>query len=300
MLLRAHDRERQDRIISKLCSSNLDGLLCSLPTQVLLVSGYWPVMGASVAIFTRDGDVHLLIPEDEEEIASQSSRAGRTVFHPAAWMRSRMRNRPFATRSSNFSGISTESARIGIETKQVVQPSCYAVTNLYLSSLHEMLGSAFSHLKLVPAEQVFEELKARKTGCELEQIRAAARIAGGAFKTATQRIAPGMREPEIASCFQSAFDQIPVAASVQRSYGFFFCMSGPNSAKAYSAYARTRQRTVEDGDLVMIHCNSCGDGFWTDVTRTYTVGVADHRQDEMRFGNHGCATGGIGDDRSGE
>jgi Xaa-Pro aminopeptidase len=59
-------------------------------------------------------------------------------------------------------------------------------------------------------------------------------------------------------------------------------MSGPNSGNAYSAYARTRQRTVEDGDLVMIHCNSCGDGFWTDITRTYTVGVADQQQDEMR------------------
>jgi Xaa-Pro aminopeptidase len=140
----------------------------------------------------------------------------------------------------------------------------------------------FPDLGLVPAEDMFEQLKERKTTRELEQIRAAARIAGCAFEAATQGIAPGMREPEIASCFQSVFDKAPLAASLQRSYGFFFCMSGPNSAKAYSAYARTRQRTVKDGDLVMIHCNSCGDGFWTDITRTYTVGVADRQQEEMR------------------
>ncbi len=50
------------------------------------------------------------------------------------------------------------------------------------------------------------------------------------------------------------------AQAVERSYGFFFCMSGPNSATASAAYARTRQRQIEDGDLVMIHANTCADG----------------------------------------
>ena len=49
-------------------------------------------------------------------------------------------------------------------------------------------------------------------------------------------------------------------------------MSGPNSATASAAYARTRHRRVEPGDLVMIHANTCADGYWTDITRTYTAG----------------------------
>ena len=46
-------------------------------------------------------------------------------------------------------------------------------------------------------------------------------------------------------------------------------MSGRNSAEAGAAYARTRDRQVETGDLVLVHCNSYGDGYWTDITRTY-------------------------------
>lgn len=59
-------------------------------------------------------------------------------------------------------------------------------------------------------------------------------------------------------------------------------MSGPNSATAAAAYARTRQRAIEDGDLVMVHANTCADGYWTDLTRTYAVGVESNLQREMR------------------
>ena len=34
---------------------------------------------------------------------------------------------------------------------------------------------------------------------------------------------------------------------------------------------RVRDRTSETDDIVMIHCNSYVDGFWTDITRTYTL-----------------------------
>jgi Xaa-Pro aminopeptidase/Xaa-Pro dipeptidase len=69
---------------------------------------------------------------------------------------------------------------------------------------------------------------------------------------------------------------------MERSYGFFYCMSGPNSAEAAAAYARTRQRRLEEGDLVLIHANTCGDGYWTDITRTYTVGEPPQRHIAIR------------------
>ncbi len=67
-----------------------------------------------------------------------------------------------------------------------------------------------------------------------------------------------------------------------RCAGSAFCMSGPNAAKASAAYARTRHRTLERGDTVMIHCNSYVDGLWTDITRTYTLQPTDERQRKMR------------------
>src|SRR5205823_5338313 len=52
------------------------------------------------------------------------------------------------------------------------------------------------------------------------------------------------------------------------------CMSGPNAARAGRAYARSRATRLRDGDLVLLHCNSYAEGYWTDITRTYSLGAA--------------------------
>ena len=58
-------------------------------------------------------------------------------------------------------------------------------------------------------------------------------------------------------------------------------MSGPRSAQAGGSYARTAARELRSGDLVLIHCNSYVDGYWTDMTRTYCLGEPDTRQRAM-------------------
>jgi len=50
----AHDAERMARVRAALRESGCDAFLCSLPTNVLLLSGYWPVIGSSVALLTAD------------------------------------------------------------------------------------------------------------------------------------------------------------------------------------------------------------------------------------------------------
>jgi Xaa-Pro dipeptidase len=58
-------------------------------------------------------------------------------------------------------------------------------------------------------------------------------------------------------------------------------MSGPNSAEAYAAYQRSRAREIQCGDLVLIHCNSYLNGYWTDITRTFCLGPVDERKQRM-------------------
>ena len=38
---------------------------------------------------------------------------------------------------------------------------------------------------------------------------------------------------------------------------------------------------MEQGDLVLVHCNACANGYWTDITRTFTIGKADQRKLSM-------------------
>ena len=38
---------------------------------------------------------------------------------------------------------------------------------------------------------------------------------------------------------------------------------------------------IETGDLLLVHLNAYADGYWTDVTRTYSMGKIDERKMEM-------------------
>ncbi len=59
---KTRDVERIKRIADALEQSHMDALVCALPINVLLLSGYWPVIGTAVAIITQGGFVHVLAP----------------------------------------------------------------------------------------------------------------------------------------------------------------------------------------------------------------------------------------------
>src|SRR5581483_169744 len=80
----SRDVERLERIQRALGEAQVDGLICTLPIYVLLVSGYWPVIGTSVAIVSRGGEVQLLAPEDERELAQKSWADQVRYFNPAS------------------------------------------------------------------------------------------------------------------------------------------------------------------------------------------------------------------------
>jgi Xaa-Pro aminopeptidase len=278
----AIDPERHSRVIAMLREEKLDALICSAPTQVLLLTGYWTVIGNSIAIFTVDGEVHVLLPEDEHEIAARSSNAVLTDFRPEQLhILTTPKEAVEKPLTHLCRKLSITQARVGMELEQDLQPASYAVTACYRSTLRDLLHEEFPKLTIVAADSQLERLKACKTVAELERMQASAKAAEAGFNAAPDAIQEGLREADIAAATQSAFERAPIAARMQRSYGFFYCMSGPNSASAAAAYARTRQRKVETNDLVMIHANTCGDGYWTDITRTWTAGEPTDKQIHM-------------------
>ena len=62
--------DRTQRLRKIMTSRTLDGLVCSLPVNVFMVSGYAPVIGNTLAIAGRDAAVTLLVPEDEKHLAA--------------------------------------------------------------------------------------------------------------------------------------------------------------------------------------------------------------------------------------
>lgn len=275
--------ERRSRIITSLLNSKLDAVLCSSSSEVLLLTGYWPVMSSSIAVHTADGDVRLIVPEDEVELAKKTSPARLISYKPAGL---HTLQPPLellrASLTQALGELGLEKARLGLQLGEGVQPSSYAVSYQFRSSLLDLLEQLLPNGSFEACDDLLEDLKAVKTAGELAILDKACHVAAAAFARAESVIKAGLRETDVAAAVQSAFETCPSARHFERSYGYFFCMSGPNSAKAAAAFARTRDRKLEAGDLVMIHGNTCADGYWTDITRTYTVGKPSARQTDMR------------------
>jgi Xaa-Pro aminopeptidase len=264
--------------------SHLDAIICSSPSAVLLLTGYWPVIGASVVVFTADGEVHVALPEDEVDLAGRTSGTSFIPYQPSTLA---ALTSPIEALANPLRLLLTKlglgKAAIGIEVDEEMQPFSYASCVHFRSSLADLLQQLAPESHYESCDSALEQMEARKTAKELEAMRRASDIAAAGFEHAAEAIQVGRREAEVAAAVQAAFQASTKAQGVERSYGFFFCMSGPNSATASAAYARTRQREIEAGDLVMIHANTCADGYWTDITRTYTAGAApSDRQAAMR------------------
>jgi Xaa-Pro aminopeptidase len=275
--------ERIARLKAALHEANLDALVCALPTNVLLLSGYWPVVGASLAVVARDGRVAVLAPDDERELAERGWAPDVRMFQPGSLTRLtrlvEVVREPLAVLAESM-GIAA--GRVGYEAGALDEPASYASMAAYGAALLPLLGEALPWATPTPAANTLARLRSTLTGDEIDKVRAACIVARSAFARGAHGLRVGLREPEAAALFQAPLAVEGLArAGVARAGGFVYCMSGPHSALAGAAYARTRSRALDAGDLVLVHCNSFVDGYWTDITRTYCLGAPDTRQREM-------------------
>ncbi len=275
--------ERVDRLRDALRKHKWDLVVCALPMNVLLLSGYWPVVGTGVVIAFSDGKICLLVPEDEEDLAKRGWADEVRTFKPGSLNEvittAEAIRTPLRELAQSFSA---EPLRVCFEAQETSEPASYAAMHLYNGTMRQLLEETFNIAMLTPVDGVLADLRARKTKLELSQIRDACRIAERAFQQGFEHIEAGASELEIAAAFRRPLStSLSDFPKLQRADGFAWCMSGANSALASGAYARSRAKRIESGDLVLVHCNSYADGYWTDITRTYFMGELDQRPKKM-------------------
>lgn len=279
----AESSERLERIRAALPKHNLDALVCTFAEDVLLLTGYFPVVGTAVAVATKDGKVACLAPEDEADLARSGWATEVRTYQPGSL--TQLISPVEAVReplTALLRDLGLASARLGYEELDFFEGSSYAAMYLFNTSITGLLKESAPGATLVTGADAISDLRSALTPYEVGRVRLACQIAGTAYTSAASRLKPGLREPEVASAFDG---EIVIRGlgheGVQRSDAFVWCMSGPNSALAGAAYARTRNRELQDGDFVLVHCNSYVDGYWTDITRTYCLGKPDERQRAM-------------------
>jgi Xaa-Pro aminopeptidase len=273
---------RIDSIQSVLRESRLDALVCSLPANVRLLTGYWPIVGPSVAIVARGAGTILIVPEDERELAGQSWADEIRTFQPGSLAdlhRPEEAIRGPLADAARSLGAGLQ--RLGFENGGMVEPASYTAMYLFGTDILSLLRDAFPSASLIAMEQGLGRLRSVKTPTEIECIRDVCQIAAAAFRKGACCLSPGLKETLAAAQFHRGLCESGSICRPGRWGGFAWCMSGPNSANACAAYARSDRRELSQGDLVLIHCNSYVDGLWSDITRTYCLGTPDQRMHRM-------------------
>jgi Xaa-Pro aminopeptidase len=237
-------------------------------------------MGESLAVCVRGGPTTLIVPEDEVEMAAAGFADSVEAFTADDLTDlERVSNALQPGLSKAFRGVDFSAGPLGIEMGGTMEAAPYLAFHIFGAKLPALLAMLLPDATFVGIDNWVRALGTLKTKTELERIRQACAIARSAFLSGAQQLRPGMNETGASQLFRGGLMACETSGpEIQRCDGFVFCMSGPNSAKAHSAYARNRCRTIESPDLVMIHCNSYIDGFWTDITRTFTLQTPDEKQ----------------------
>jgi Xaa-Pro aminopeptidase len=121
-------------------------------------------------------------------------------------------------------------------------------------------------VRFVPTERAVERLRVIKDDGEIARLRAAAAGLTRVAEAAMAAVRPGAMEREVAGVIEAALR----AAGYERPAFDTIVASGPNAALPHH---RAGERTLSEGDLVVLDFGGVLDGYCSDLTRTVSVGT---------------------------
>jgi Xaa-Pro aminopeptidase len=140
--------------------------------------------------------------------------------------------------------------------------------------LTRTLGATESAIELVATERLVERARVRKDPYEIATLREAARRLSVVAAAVPAEVRRGLAERDVAW----AIDRRIREAGFERPAFDTIVASGPNAALPH---ARPGERTITEGDLVVLDFGGVYASYCVDLTRTVSVGRADARAREV-------------------
>jgi Xaa-Pro dipeptidase len=269
------NQERLDRMRRAMEAERLDALAVRLPENVLLLSGFWPMIGASVLVFPREGRPVCAIPHCYEYEAGLSlweaepahfrygvldapepGSAVRDILSRAAWGKGWK--------------------RVGYEADfEVVAPSWNSgEAQVPGARARAIYQAAFEGAELVDVSAFLQVQRRRKTAYEIARIRIASEISAiglEAFERLARVGASGVElaagvEREIMARGTGYRGAFRVRAYAQVAVG------PDESAVGYRPNEVSTVRRLEQGDVALLELGVVADGYWADRTRVRVAG----------------------------
>lgn len=248
--------ERLERLTDQIVAHGFDGLALVPGPNLTYISGIHTHMSERpiVLFIPADDDPAIIIPNLEAMKARDAGIPEDRIF---AWNDAEGYHGAFQQACAH---LELADYMLGVEA-------------LYMRVLELQLLQRYAPgLQIAHAEPPLSALRSVKDAAEIAAMEKAISVAEKALKRIIPRIKVGLNERQIAAMLtqellSSGADSIAFGPIVS---------SGPNSA---SPHATPGDRTIRNGDLLVVDWGVYVDGYPSDITRTLAVGPID---DELR------------------
>ncbi len=267
--------ERLDRMRHAMERENLDALVLRLPENVLLLSGYWPMLGASTLVFPRESLAALLIPEyylKEAQAAVWEADVYTFAFgvlgapDPADSLRSFLSGLPHR---ANWK-------RIGYEGGfRMMAPAWQSSETLLPTEQTKALyEAAFAGAGMVDATALIQRERRTKTAYEADKLRVTGEIARIGLELFQRITVPGISGVELVAAVEA---EVMARGSgyrgAQRVRAYAQVATGTaETAIAYRMNEISTTRSLQPGEVAMLELGVVADGYWADRTRVRVAG----------------------------
>src|SRR5579859_1041615 len=288
------DTMRTQRIVEmfKQRGADFHAIVCRLPQNVVMLTGYQPILGNSFCIVTvnKAGQVEyrLAVPEDEKELVPQDIAVEVRTFSEETmdYIGNTIQavRGPLAEliRSANLN----ENAVIGYEGGYSPVATSYTQVGIPGPATLDLLHQLFLGGYLRDVTPMLDELASIKTEEELNAIRRSEEVGRQGFDAARNAVRVGATEADVAAATYAAMLKAGYAApGAHHVMPHVHVMAGPRAALAYRAFNLTSNASINSGDTVTVQMEIGINGYWAELTRTFFAGSI---SDEWRRAHSAC------------
>ncbi len=234
--------ERLEALRRRMAADGLDALAVSSLANIRYLTGF---SGTSALVLVTGGAVHFLSDfRYRDQAQSEVGELARVRIEPGGlW-----------ERAVKLLGVEPGIGRVGYEAHVLTAREA------------QRLEESQRPWEIVPAGELVEALRASKGPEEVEAIRRAAAVATRALAATLPQVRPGRTELEVAALLEGELRR-----GGSEWYPFpTIVASGPRTALPH---ARTGDRVIAPGDLLLLDFGAVVDGYCSDLTRTFVVGA---------------------------
>lgn len=269
------DPERDGVLRSALRAAGLKGILAWHPEDIVMLSGSHPCFGMDLCLYPAVGRPILYAPQGEPEDALPRGFTLRR-FNPRQASGTERWEELGRMLRLDLHDLGIGPGSLGI----ACDDGTHAVTTFSAETpplTHAGLERLLRDTAACDATGLFTNLGLVKTEQEVGAIRRANHVAGAGLEAFAAGCTQGRTEAEVAAEVEAAVQGRSGRDGCRLARGWAHVQSGPNSCLA-GTFSRSSARLLAEGDLVVLELAVCADGYWSDVTRTASVGEPDERQ----------------------